>query len=262
MTHLIKSKHDIAFCITSRNRLWQLSQTLKANLSKLGDGQIISLVDYGSSDGLSGWIWKNFEQDIKNGKLSFFEVSNKVSWNLARAKNLSHRLADAKYLFNLDADNSIDEKDILMISKAAKEQKVVHQFSGNFNDGSCGRIGLTKELFERIGGYDESLLSMSVQDVDLLRRILSLKIKIFKITPPSIIAIQNSFADKMVNISNDQVDPKKSYIILNRLNQAISKIKLENEGAIRLGGFSSYEGLLNGEKVRIDGFNNIALLKL
>ena len=255
-----KLKYQISFCITSRNRLWQLSKTLKANLSKLKDRQMISLVDYGSSDGLSDWIWKNFDSEIKNEKLSFFEVLNEVHWNMSRAKNLSHRLANAKYLFNLDADNSIDYKDIELISEAAEFNRVTHQFSGDWNDGSCGRIGVSKELFEKIGGYDETMLAMGSDDIDILRRISFLNIKIFQLSPPSIMAIQNSFEDKMASISNTQSEAKKSFITCNNLNSMHSKVKLQHEGAIRLGGYSSYEGLLNGKKIRIDGFNNITYL--
>lgn len=260
MQDLVKLKYEIAFCVTSRNRLWQLSKTLKANVSKLKDRQMISLVDYGSSDGLSDWIWKNFNSEIKDEKLSFFEVLNEVHWNMSRAKNLSHRLANAKYFFNLDADNSIDDKDIEFISEAAELNRVTHQFSGDWNDGSCGRIGVSKELFEKIGGYDETMLAMGSEDIDILRRISFLNIKIFKLPPPSIMAIQNSFEDKMASISNSQSEAKKSFVTLNNINSMHSKVKLQHEGAIRLGGYSSYEGLLNGKKIRIDGFNNITYL--
>ena len=260
MPDLVELKYEIAFCITSRNRLWQLSQTLKANLLKLKDHQMISLVDYGSSDGLSDWIWKNFDSEINDEKLSFFEVLNEVHWSCSRAKNLSHRLGNSKYLFNLDADNSIDDKDIELISEAAKLNRVVHQFSGNWPDGSYGRIGISKELFEKIGGYDETMLAMGGQDIDLLRRIFSLNIKIFKLPPPSIMAIQNSIEDKVASISHAQSEPQKSYNAHNNLNLMLSKVRLKHEGALRLGGFSSFEGLLNGKRIRIDGFNNITYL--
>ncbi len=260
LNNLLDAEHQIAFCVTSRDRLWQLSQTLKPNLLKLKDGQIISLIDYGSKDGLSDWIWKNFESDIKNKKLVFFEVLNEIRWNCSRAKNLSHRVANAKYLFNLDADNRLDEKDIELIERAAILNKVTHQFSGDWPDGSFGRIGLSKELFEKIGGYDESLLAMGGQDIDLLRRIFALQIKIFKLPPPSIKAVQNTTRDKMASVQNSQLDPKKSYDIHNNLNLKLSKIRLKYEGAIRLGGFATFEGALNGERIRIDGFNNITYL--
>lgn len=127
----------------------------------MDDGHEIVLVDYGSSDGLSEWIWKNFTNDINSKKLIFFEVKNEVRWNIARAKNLAHRLASGSYLFNLDADNFITREDILEIQKVADLGFHCWQFSeGNRDDGSFGRIGLPAQLFKMIGGYDESFLPM------------------------------------------------------------------------------------------------------
>lgn len=251
---------DLAFCTTCRNRLKQLNQTLESNLSLLEENQMISLVDFGSSDGLSDWIWKNFESDIKNKKLSFFQVTNSVNWSSPKAKNLAHRLAPAKYLFNLDADNSLDISDLNSIRHAAKNNQVTHQFSGDWRDGSVGRIGIPKDLFLKIGGYDEALLPMSVQDIDLLNRVHSLQIKILKLSPPSKPAIQNSFEDKMANIKDTKSDALNFYRIFNRINLSLSKVRLKHEGALRLGGFATYEGILNGVKVRIDGFDNISIL--
>ena len=36
--------------------------------------------------------------------------------------------------------------------------------------GTCGKIGISWENWVRLGGYDESMLAMGCQDVDLLRR--------------------------------------------------------------------------------------------
>ena len=36
--------------------------------------------------------------------------------------------------------------------------------------GTCGKIGISWENWVRLGGYDESMLAMGCQDVDLVRR--------------------------------------------------------------------------------------------
>jgi glycosyltransferase involved in cell wall biosynthesis len=255
-----KQVFEIAFCVTCRNRLWQLKQTLQFNLSQLNPKEMISLVDFGSSDGLSEWIWTNFELDINQNKLLFFEVKNKVHWNVAKAKNLAHRIAEAKYVFNLDADNKIHKSDIELIKKCAEENKVSHQFSGHWPDGSFGRIGLAKELFLKIGGYDESMLAMGGQDMDILARLSKLKVKIYKLPSPTLLAIANSIEDKVANIKRGQLEARPAYDMLNKTNLTLSKIRLATEGPIKLGGFSSYLGLLNGRNVMIDGFDNISYI--
>jgi len=40
----------------------------------------------------------------------------------------------------------------------------------NVHIGTCGRIGTTFEIFKKMGGYDESMLAMGCQDVDLVKR--------------------------------------------------------------------------------------------
>jgi hypothetical protein len=64
----------------------------------------------------------------------------------------------------------------------------------------------------------------------------------------------------MTCVQNSQPNPKKSYDVLNNLNLKLSKVRLNYEGPIRLGGFSTFEGYLNGKRVLIDGFDNITYL--
>jgi glycosyltransferase involved in cell wall biosynthesis len=256
---LLRMYKQISFCSTCRNRLWQLKDTLPHNLDSISDEHDIVLVDYGSTDGLSDWIWNNFSEFIENKRLVFFEVKNEVIWNVSRAKNLAHRLASGDYLFNLDADNFLTPSDIKIINECRMQSLNTWQFSGIFPDGSYGRIGVPKKIFDEVGGYDETLLPMGSQDFDLLRRIESIQ-KIIKITPPAISAIQNNSNDKVKEIIKTIDDEKKSsetYRLLNNLNFAISNLKLKTEGPIRVGGGFSYRGLLNGKAVTINGFNDI-----
>jgi len=144
----------VSFCPTCRNRLWQLRQTLPANLTALSrqPSTELVLVDYGSSDELVEWVWHNFQSPIDAGLLQFFQLEKRPPWNCARAKNLAHRLASGRYLFNLDADNFIQQRDLEQINPAAVAGKVIHQWSGDWHDGSLGRIGLPRELFYTLWG--------------------------------------------------------------------------------------------------------------
>ena len=164
-----KAPKKISYCVTSRNRLWQLQQTLSANLSHLTDDEELTLVDFGSTDGLSTWVWQEFESALGN-KLNFFELKNDVEWSSPKAKNLAHRLSNGQYLFNLDADNFVTTEDLRGIHDAHDEGVVAHQWSGDWPDGSYGRIGLPQGLFFNLGGYNKSLLPMGGQDMDIIMR--------------------------------------------------------------------------------------------
>jgi hypothetical protein len=73
-------------------------------------------------------------------------------------------------------------------------------------------------------------------------------------------AVKNTFADKTKEISPNEIkaeDAEAMYKEINKLNLAISKYKIKNEGPVRMGGGFSYKGLLNGERVSINGFDEI-----
>lgn len=256
----MNAKKAISFCQTCRNRLWQVKETLSSNLGALPDDCELVLVDYGSTDGLATWIWETYRPFIQNGALKFFEVRNPVRWSAPRAKNLAHRLGGGEYLFNLDADNFVSADEIQMIRGLEPIGAPCHQFSGSFRDGSFGRIGLSRALFFKLGGYDETMLPMGAQDFDLLRRLSALGQTPQKLAPPQKAAIANNFSQKMASVngvSADDAAAKQAWVAMERINQSISKVRLATEGPIRLNGFQSFKGLLNGEMVTIDGFNRI-----
>lgn len=254
-------KISISFCISCKNRSWQIQQTLQHNLMNLSKNHEMILVDFGSTDGLSQWIWKNFATAIQEKKLTFFRVLQAPPWSSPKAKNLAHRLARGNYLFNLDADNFITKSDILAIEKAAYLNLSCQQFAGSFDDGTYGRIGIPRQLFYQLGGYDEALLPMGGQDTDLLNRILLSENKIGKLPQPSKLAILNTVEDKIAETPQSSLTAEKAYTRMNKMNLTLSKIKNELYGFQRLNSFSSYRGRLNGKLISIDGFNQILHLK-
>jgi glycosyltransferase involved in cell wall biosynthesis len=246
----------ISFCTSCGNRLWQLRETLPANLQQLPDDDELVIVDYGSSDGLSDWIWSNFHAEIHQGKIVFFETSKDVRWSSPRAKNLAHRLANKDYLFNLDADGFITTDDIAKISSAAQNGDVCRQWSEE-DDGSFGRIGLPTALFYTLGGYDETLLPMTWQDVDFLERLALAGKRATELGSPEKKAIQNTIGQKMAFAKRSAHPAHNMHREFQQINRSISNFKITHEGPYRRGGFATFEGWLNGLKVRIDGFNNV-----
>lgn len=253
----MRPQKKISFCTTSRNRLWQLKQTLAHNLSHLNDECEITLVDYGSTDGISEWVWQHFEESIKTGKLNFFEVRNPVRWNVSKAKNLAHRLSNGHYLFNLDADNFITPGDLRFIIDSHEGNRPCHQWTTVFGDGSFGRIGVPRELFFRLGGYDEAMLPMGGQDSDLLNRIESLGLSIAKVPLEKTQAIPNSIEDKVREFNQTPENAVALYDTVRDMNINKAQIRLGIEGPEIIDGFSTYRGMLNGAHIVIDGFNHI-----
>ena len=254
------SRKTFSFCTSSCDRLWQIKNTLLKNLENIDDDCEIVLVDYMSKDGLSEWVEVNCSQYLNNGRLIFFKVTNKVTWNVSRAKNLAHRLSEGSTLINIDADNFVTRRDIDLFRESIKYSLPFHQWSGSWTDGSYGRIGLPRDLFFSLGGYDESMLPMGGQDVDILSRINAMGIKPIRLFSPTIKAITNSIKDKVAQINSRSNEARDLYNKMNYLNLTRGKIRLEIEGPCIQGGFASFEGLLNGKKIMIDGLNEIEKL--
>lgn len=166
----------LSFCITCKNRLSQIKETLPRNIADNKhdkDKVEFVLVDFGSEDGLPEWIFKNFKLEIQEGFLKYYYTDELPYWHASIAKNTAHRLASHDIVVNLDCDNFTGFKGAkFLLDKFEKygPYRTYHQFSNDFGDGTFGRIALTKKNFLSLGGYDERFEPMGHQDADLLLR--------------------------------------------------------------------------------------------
>nr|WP_294894833.1 glycosyltransferase [uncultured Pedobacter sp.] len=167
----------ISFCITCKNRFNQVFQTLSRNLKDNADnmGNVeFLLVDFDSNDNLKEWVLNDFQEELASGYLKFFFTKELPNWNCSLAKNTAHLYATGDILVNLDCDNFTGLNGAKFISDQFSRygnKIVLHQFSGNFNDGSYGRISVHKLFFHTVGGYNEEFLPMGHQDADLIQRL-------------------------------------------------------------------------------------------
>lgn len=177
MSHRFRNRKQISFCMTCKDRFSQISETLPKNLKdNYSDRRFFEfvLVDFGSTDGLQDWVIDNFRDSIKEGYLKYIFTDELPNWHMSIAKNTAHLFASGAIVVNLDCDNYTGTKGGKFVKKCFEKYQdeiVLHQFSGTWRDGSCGRVSLRKSLFCKIGGYDESFEPMGHQDIDLLWRL-------------------------------------------------------------------------------------------
>jgi len=246
----------ISFCTTCKGRLYQLRETLPQNLAALGPDEEIVLVDYQSPDGLSQWVWGHFRPAIDAGRLVFFEVLDEAPWHMAKAKNLAHRLARGAFLFNLDADNFLTVQDLGYVRAAVARGLCCRQGTGDIGDGTPGRIGLPREAFHRIGGYDESLLGMLLQDYDLIVRAEAAGYRFLRLPRPERLPLQNDVGERLGQFIATRSVQNEDLALMGRVNMGLSKLRLELEGPLRRQNFATFRGRLNGEPVILDGLGN------
>lgn len=166
----------VSFCITCKNRFYQIKKTLPKNLF---DNAIFKsmvefvLVDFDSNDGLHEWVLKQFTKELNEGYLKFYYTCELPFWHASVAKNTAHLYASNDILVNLDCDNYTGKwggKFVLKNFIDSENRIILHQFAGSNFDGTFGRISLFKEDFLLLGGYDESFEPMGHQDTDLIKR--------------------------------------------------------------------------------------------
>ncbi|MEP2024451.1 MAG: hypothetical protein ABJH98_13665 [Reichenbachiella sp.] len=131
------------------------------------------LMDFDEGNQVKNWIIKEFGEYLSDGYLKYFHCPGLEEWNASIAKNTSHKVATGAVLVNLDCDNYTGLRGgafVLEQFRQAEQNIVLWQFSKIKEDGSFGRISITRDLFKFLGGYNESFLPMGYQDDDLMAR--------------------------------------------------------------------------------------------
>jgi len=166
----------LSFCTGVKNRADQVKAVLRKNLNDnrpyRKDIEFI-LVDFGSEDDLKEWVINNFKRDLKSGYLKFYTTDKMEYWHACVCKNTTHYLAEGHIVVNLDCDNYVGEggaKYVIDQFEKNDDGIVLHQFTGKDQDGSFGRITMTKAVFHDIGGYNQEFLNMGYQDWDIIHR--------------------------------------------------------------------------------------------
>jgi glycosyltransferase involved in cell wall biosynthesis len=176
----------ISVCTQIKNRLYQFSKTFLKNVETLEKYQDVEwvIVDCGSSDGLSEYIGEYLE------KYSFVKYYQAIDfkYSIPIAKNFSVRFSTGDYVFNLDCDNYLDD----IIDEIDSTDQGVH--CHEYLKGTHGRIGMSKEIFLKIGGYDENFYPAGVHDNDIMLRANYLNYK-FKSIPSGTPPVSNTKKD-------------------------------------------------------------------
>ena len=223
-----QSKYNtIAFCTTCMNRLYQLKETLKVNIT---DNQsypklVFVLIDYNSQDGLEEYVKKNLSKYINKGTLVYYKTNQPQKFHASKAKNLAHFLADADIVCNVDGDNFTGKDFAFYINYIFNKYGSNHIFQFHKPPfwGTIGRLALSKENFIKLGGYDENLLPIGHEDMDLVQRAISLGLPLRRDPIENFQKfISNSLLEKAANSSDDE-----TYTELENANKQISKKNIE-----------------------------------
>ncbi|TLD68983.1 glycosyltransferase [Phragmitibacter flavus] len=168
-------KPKFSFCVTCMGRLDHLMETLPVNLEvirRFGDSEIV-LLDYHSPDGLGDYVLDHFKSAMQSGLLRLAATEMPDKFRMAHAKNVCHKQGRGEFLINLDADHFLNEGYMRELSKATEVGKAdvcTFVYDKQVYGGGFGRVVIRRELFYRLGGYDEDHHGYGHEDIDLVER--------------------------------------------------------------------------------------------
>ena len=180
------------------------------------------VVDFGSDIDVGEWMANEFGEYIRSGYLKYFFTDQLGDWHASLAKNTTHLLANGAILVNLDCDNFTGKNGGKFVHDQFMSRDhgiLLWQYSKKKLDGSFGRIAMTRDEFDGLGGYNEALLPMGYQDGDLRNRLISSGLELVHDT------------NEMYNqaIKNEKFVPKEmSWKKMNEQNQRVSKENIKN----------------------------------
>lgn len=238
----------ISFCTTCCNRLYQFSQTIDINYDIIKNNQDTEwvVVNYNSSDDTHNFMMQKLH--TMSDRVVYVNEISRRKWHASVAKNVSHMNATGNILVNLDCDNFIGNSLNMVREKFSKGTQMLHMWSGVYFDGTYGRIAVTRELFNKLNGYDEKMYPMGAQDEDIMKRAIAFNSEYETLYSKEFAAIINTKEDSIKNADTHGMSWKD----MSRLNREYMIKKISNNILVANmpdGMFKSkteiYKGMLN-----------------
>lgn len=204
----------ISYCSQIKNRFYQFKQTFHHNINHIKNNPNTEwiIVDCDSQDGLYEYMLKFGIMD----RIHYYKTLNYYDYSIPVAKNLAARLSSGDYIFNLDIDNYIGDATQQIYSAGCGV------YCNIFKQGVYGRIGCSRTIFNRIGGYDESFLPAGKHDMDLIARCQLINYT-FKHIPCVIKPILNSKIETIINTNSNM-----NWETMNYLNSKKMQYNIQN----------------------------------
>ncbi len=186
----------ISFCTWITDRLWQYCQTLERNIEAAAGHDVeFVLFDNHSTDGLHEWLDSRGLLDA----IRYIRPTEQIPLHMGHLKNMAHQHATGEILVSLDADNIIGPRYCERLFEVLTDDFTFsHFWSGDWADGTCGRLAYTRTAFDRLGGYDEALGPVGNDDLDLRDRAIAMGYHIALDNSPEVVgsAILNTTPQK------------------------------------------------------------------
>jgi hypothetical protein len=246
-------KKKLTFVMALMNRFHQIEQTLIKNLEdnwEDRDDVEFVLLDINSKDAFRKWIRsQNLTKYTECGFLRYYETDALQQWHASIGKNTATHQARGEIVVTLDCDNFTGYRGGRFVITQFEQNDyncVVHQFDWIPQNGNFGRIALTKEKFNEIGGYDQSLLPMGYQDWDIIKRAEATGCKYINPTDKDFNRAIENEGGKELSMANQEEEHKKmGWTEMNRINKLKCQINLYKKKYIANNGYYGSRSNIN-----------------
>ena len=146
----------ISYCTTCHQRVWQLAKTLPHNTQYLKSGEVELVIVAYNDDSVKPFLQANYADYLGDGRIRVIEHdSDKVfadgrRFSCGYVKDIAHRAGLGNVLFNLDADNFIDDELHQTLLTLPANTLLITKQSEWLPDGRSGRIGCHKSDYGKI----------------------------------------------------------------------------------------------------------------
>lgn len=147
---------NLSYCTTCHSRLWQLAKTLPHNTQYLKCDEVELVIVAYNDDSILPFLQANYADYLNDGRIRVIEhtedkiFSDGSHWSCGYVKDISHRAGLGDVLFNLDADNFIDDELHQTLLTLPANTLLITKQSEWLPDGRSGRIGCHKSDYGKI----------------------------------------------------------------------------------------------------------------
>lgn len=171
----VKDYRKISLCTTCMNRASDLKNTLIKNIEDNLEYPNIEFVilNYNSSDDMHFFMQTSaVRKYLKLGVLKYYVTHSPHFYSMAHSRNVAFLSSTGQIVINVDADNYTGFGFASFVNKLA-ELCPRRAFFAKGKRMMHGRVGMYKDEFVKIGGYNEDFVGYGYDDHDLMIRAMN-----------------------------------------------------------------------------------------
>jgi hypothetical protein len=165
---------SVSICTCIKGRFSHLKETFLKNLADNKDYSNCEflILNYNCPDPRTEkWVKVDLMPYIDAGIVNYYHFPDGNYFHRAHARNLAFRLAKGKILCNVDADNFTGKRFASYLAALLTNDNNSFVCGPRDGRGLGGRIGVLRQHWELVGGFDERFESYGPEDIDFANRL-------------------------------------------------------------------------------------------